>query len=398
MRATLSLGRWAGIPVGANAGVLVILILVGVILGAWHFPTVYPGEPVWAYVTAGATAALLLVASILIHELTHAVVAQANGVKVDRIVLWLLGGVAQLRGEPRTPGVDFAIAAVGPLASFVLGGLFGIAAVGWLAIAGEGLAAATLAYLAAINVLLAVFNLMPAAPLDGGRVLRAGMWWITGDRPRSAVFAARAGRFFGVFLIVFGIAGALLLGWLGGLWLTLIGFFLVNAAMAEEQSVLVGQQLQGVRVRDVMSTEPVTAPASARLSDFIDEVVLQQRFSTYPLVDAVGRLSGLVTLNRIRAVPPAERGVKTLQEIACPPDDVPAARVDEPLVDLLPRMSGCADGRAVVVDNEGRVIGLISPRDVSQVAALADLRRASPLAPQRDLVPPVSGPDDRPRD
>jgi Zn-dependent protease/CBS domain-containing protein len=389
MRATLSLGRWAGIPVGANAGVLVILMLVGLGLGVWHFPAVYPGEPAWAYAAAGSAAALLLVGSILVHELSHAVVAQANGVTVDRIVLWLLGGVAQLRGEPRTPGVDFAVAAVGPLTSVVLGGVFGIAAVGWLALVGEGLTAATLAYLAAINVLLAGFNLVPAAPLDGGRVLRAVLWWITGDRPRAAVTAARAGRFFGVFLIVLGIAGGLLLGWLGGLWLALIGFFLVNAAMAEEQSVVVGQQLQGVRVRDVMTADPVSAPAAARVSDFVEEVVLRQRFSTYPLVDPDGRLSGLVTLNRIRAVPPGDRPERTLQDIACPPEDVPAARPDEPLVDVLPRMSGGADGRAVVLDGEDRVIGLISPRDISQVAALADLRRGGPLAPQRDLVPPV---------
>ena len=376
MRATLSLGRWAGIPVGANAGVLVILALVGFGLGVWHFPAVYPGEPAWAYVVAGTASALLLVASILVHELSHAVVAQANGIKVDRIVLWLLGGVAQLRGEPRTPRVDFAVAVVGPLTSVVLGGVFGLAAVGWLAVVGEGLTAATLAYLAAINVLLAVFNLVPAAPLDGGRVLRAALWWVTGDRPRAAVFAARAGRFFGVVLIVFGIAGALLWGWFGGLWLALIGFFLVNAAMAEEQSVVVGQQLQGVRVRDVMSGAPVTAPAVARVSEFIDEVVLRQRFSTYPLVDPDGHLSGLVTLNRIRAVPVPERARKTLREIACPPGDVPTARPDEPLVDLLPRMSGGADGRAVVLDDGGRVVGLISPRDIAQVAALADLRPA----------------------
>lgn len=395
MRATLSLGRWAGVPVGANAGVLVILVLVGVGLGVWHFPAVYPGEPAWAYVAAGAAAALLLVASILIHELSHAVVAQANGITVDRIVLWLLGGVAQLRGEPRTPGVDLAVAAVGPLTSVALGGVFGIAAVAGLALTGEGLATATLAYLAAINVLLAVFNLVPAAPLDGGRVLRAVLWWITGDRPRAAVTAARAGRFFGVFLIVLGIAGGLLLGWLGGLWLALIGFFLVNAAMAEEQSVVVGQQLQGVRVRDVMSADPVSAPASARVAEFVEEVVLRQRFSTYPLVDPSGRLSGLVTLNRIREVPPAERAERTLQEIACPPAEVPAARPDEQLVDLLPRMSGCADGRAVVLDNDDRVIGLISPRDISQVAALADLRRGGPLAPQRDLVPPAADREER---
>jgi Zn-dependent protease len=396
MRATLSLGRWFGVPVGANAGVLVILVLVGFLLGVWHFPYLYPGLPVWSYVVAGAAAALLLISSVLVHELAHALVAKANGIKVERIVLWLLGGVAQLRGEPRSPRVDFAVAAVGPLTSVVLGGIFGVLTMAWVALAGTGLVAATLGYLAVINVLLAIFNLVPAAPLDGGRVLRAALWWRTGDRVKAAVFAARSGRFFGLALIVFGIGGALLWAWFGGLWLALIGFFLVHAAMAEEQSVLVGQQLRGVRVRDVMSPPPLTAAPGTELGRFIDEVVLRQSFSTYPLVDHDGKLTGLVTLGGIRKVPPQERAHITLQDIACPPDEVPFTRPDEPLADLLPRLAGCADGRAVVLDEQGRVMAVVSPRDISRVAALADLRQGHPLAPQRDLVPPDDGTPTRP--
>lgn len=374
MRATLSLGRWFGVPVGANAGVLVILTLVGFLLGAWHFPTLYPDRPVWSYATAGAVAALLLIGSVLLHELAHAMVAQANGIKVERIMLWLFGGVAQLRSEPRTAAVDLAVAAVGPATSLVLGGVFGVAAVIWVAAVGEGLIAATLGYLGAINVLLAVFNLVPAAPLDGGRVLRAVLWWFTGNRNRAAVVATRAGRVFGVALIAFGLAGALLWAWFGGLWLALIGWFLVNAASAEERSVVLGRQLSGVQVADVMSGPPVTAPPEANISSFIDEVVLHQRFSTYPLVDEDGRLTGLVTLNRIRQVPPDRRPDSRLRDIACPPADVPTAHPEEPLIELLPRLAGCTDGRAVVVDPDGRVIGVVSPRDVTRMTAIADLR------------------------
>jgi Zn-dependent protease len=381
MRATLSLGRWAGVPVGANAGVLVILLLVGLGLGLWHFPARYPDQPGWAYLLAGAVSALLLVGSILVHELSHAVVARANGVTVERIVLWLFGGVAQLRGEPRTPGADLAVAAVGPATSLVLGGGFGVAAAGWLALVGEGLTAATLGYLAGINVLLAVFNLVPAAPLDGGRVLRAALWWRSGDRVRAAVVAARAGRLFGVALIVLGLAGVLFAAWFGGLWLALIGWFLVNAAMAEEQQVVIGHRLRGVRVRDVMSPPPVTASPAATVAGFIDEVVLHERFSSYPLVDPAGRLSGLVTLDRIRRVPADRRVATSLADIACPPAEVPTAEPDEPLVDLLPRMAGCADGRAVVLDRDRRVIALVSPRDVSRVAAVSELRAGEASAP-----------------
>jgi Zn-dependent protease len=374
MRATLSLGRWAGIPVGANVGVLVILLLIGFSLGAWHFPAVYPDEPSWAYVAAGAAAALLLVGSILVHELSHAIVARANGVQVERIVLWLFGGVAQFRDEPRSPGADLATAVVGPATSVVLGGVFGVAGAGWLMLVGDGLTAATLGYLAGINLLLAVFNMVPAAPLDGGRVLRAALWWRTGDRVRAAVVAARAGRVFGIALIALGLSGVLLLAWFGGLWLALIGWFLMNAAMAEERQVVIGQRLRGVRVRDVMSPPPVSAPPASTVSSFIDEVVLRQPYSTYPLVDAGGRLSGLVTLNRIRRVPEPERATTALRDIACPPAEVPTAGPDEPLVELLPRMAGCPDGRAVVVGDDGQVLAVVSPRDIAQVAALADLR------------------------
>lgn len=380
MRASLPLGRWWGIPVAANAGVLVILVLIGAGLAVWHFPTVYPGRSAWSYGLAGVSAAVLLIGSILVHELSHAVVARANGVEVDRIVLWLLGGVAQLRGEPRTPGADLAVAAVGPLTSLVLGGAFGVAASLWLALVGAGLVSATLGYLAAINIVLALFNLVPAAPLDGGRVLRAVWWRATGDQARAAVVAARTGRFFGVALIVFGLTSGLLWGWFGGLWLALIGWFVVNAALAEERNATVGRQLRGVRVRDVQSREPVTADGGARVADFIDQVVLRERHSTYPLVDGAGRLTGLVTLNRIRRVPPAERTATRLGDIACPAAKVPTARPDEPLVDLLPRLVGSDDDRAVVLDAEGRVTGIVSPRDIARVAAVSELRDGGPLA------------------
>jgi Zn-dependent protease len=369
------------VPVGVNAGILVIIVLVGLGLGLGRFPQLHPDRPAVAYLVAGAVAAVLLVASILIHELAHAVVARANGVEVDRIVLWLLGGTAQLRSEPRTPGADLAVAVAGPATSVALGGVFWLANIAWLAIAGDGLVAATLGYLAFINVLLAVFNLMPAAPLDGGRVLRAAVWAGTGDRTRAAVLAARAGRFLGLALIVFGFAQVLLFGAIGGLWLALIGWFLVTAAQAEENHTVLNQRLRGVRVRDAMGPPPVTATPDATVAQFIDDVVLRQQFSTYPLVDDGGGLAGLVTLNRIRRVPVEERAQTRLHDIATPPAEVPTGRPDEPLVDVLPRLAAAGDGRAVVVDDAGRVVGLISPRDITAATIRAELREGEPAQP-----------------
>jgi CBS domain-containing protein len=272
-----------------------------------------------------------------------------------------------------------AVAVVGPATSLALGGVFAAVAFGASAsgVVGE-LAVATLTYVAGANVLLALFNLVPAAPLDGGRVLRAALWWRTGDRSRAAVSAARAGRAFGLALIIVGIAQLVLLRGFGGLWLTLIGWFLVHAASAEEHQVRLGQRLRGVRVRDVMSASAVTAPAEASVDDFIEQVVLRQPYSTYPLVDPERRLTGMVTLNRIRAVPAHRREETRLGDIACPPQQVPTATPDDEVTDLLTRMDGCSDGRAVALDGHHRVVGVVSPRDIARLASAAGFRTSDP--------------------
>ncbi|HEY8533645.1 MAG TPA: site-2 protease family protein [Micromonospora sp.] len=373
MQANVRLGRVAGIPISANVGVLVIVLLVGLGLAGGRFPVIYPGRSPVAYVLAGLLGGVLLVGSILVHELAHALVARRVGVTVDGITLWLLGGVARLRNEPTSPVADLAVAVIGPLASLALGAFFGVLSY-LTATGGATLTAATLGYLALANVVLAVFNLVPAAPLDGGRVLRALLWWRSGDRYRAALSAARAGRAFGILLIALGIVQVLLLRGFGGLWLALIGWFLVHAASAEENHVRIGQRLRGIRVRDVMATSPVTARPDETVATFIDEVVLRRPYSTYPLVDPEGRLTGLVTLNRIRALPAERRAVTRLSDIACPAPDVPTAAPDDDVADLLAELDGCTDGRAIAVDQERRVVGIISPRDIARLATAAELR------------------------
>src|SRR5918999_6425907 len=181
MRASISLGRIAGIRVGINASVFVIVAILVFGLATGQLPAAYPDRSVAAYVAAAIVGAVLFLASLLAHELAHAVTARRNGIEVDSIVLWLLGGVAQLRGEPKTAGADFRIAIVGPLTSLVLGLVFGVATAALRWFGGGGLPAGVLMYLAGTNVVLAEFNPIPAAPLDGGRVVRAGLWGWRGD-------------------------------------------------------------------------------------------------------------------------------------------------------------------------------------------------------------------------
>jgi Zn-dependent protease/predicted transcriptional regulator len=374
---TFSLGRVAGIRVGVNASVLLILLIIAGGLAMGRFPLVLPGRSTMAYVVAGVLAAVAFLASLLAHEVAHAVVARRNGIEVDGITLWLLGGVARLKGGAGSPGAEFRIAVVGPLTSLVLGVGFGVCAVLARAAGADGLPVAVLDYLAVINVLLAAFNLIPAAPLDGGRLLRAFLWRRRGDAWSSAATAARVGRLFGFALVALGFLQLVTGDGLAGLWLALVGLFLVNAATAEEQHAQMTGRLGGLTVDRVMSSPAVTADPDQTVERFLHEIALVQRFSTYPLVDASGSLSCLVTLNRLRSVAPAARASTRLRDVACPLPEVPVARPDEPLTALLPRLAGCSDGRAVVVDG-GRVVGVVSPSDIARTLQLIDLAAFDP--------------------
>jgi Zn-dependent protease/CBS domain-containing protein len=378
MRESVRLGSVAGVRVGLNVSVFVILAILVFGLAAGRFPAAYPGRSTLAYVTAAVVAAVLFFLSLLGHELAHATMARRYGIDVQRIVLWLFGGVAELKGEPQTPRADFRIAVVGPLTSFAIG--VGCGVVAWALDATEAsdLVVGMFGYLAGVNVMLGVFNLIPAAPLDGGRMLRAGLWAWRHDRVRAAVQAARAGRAFGYVLITLGFLQIVSGIGLDGLWLILIGLFLVNAATAEEQQAQLSETLHGITVRQVMSSHPITADPNEPLDQFIARGVWTRPHATYPLVDPEGRLLGLATLNRIRAVPADRRSSTTLIDIACRPADVPIASADEPLMALMPRMAGGADNRAVVVDDDGRVIGIVSPRDISRAIELGDLRPFDP--------------------
>ena len=400
MRASIPLGRIAGIQVGINASVFLIVAILVAGLATGQLPASYPGRNVAFYIIAAILAAVLFLASLLAHELAHSLVARRSGIEVESIVLWLLGGVAQLRGEAKTPRADFRIAIVGPLTSFALALVFGLAAGGLRLLGAAGLPVGVLTYLAATNAMLALFNLIPAAPLDGGRVLRAALWRWRGNRQTAAVNAARAGRVAGFLLIAIGVLQLVTGYGLGGIWLALIGWFIVSAATSEEQQARLGGRLARLTVGQAMTAQPLVLDGNLTVDDFISQVAMTHRLSTYPLVDPYRRLTGLVTLNRVRTVPPGIRASTRLREIACAPNEVPTAHPDEPLVDLLERMHGCTDGRAVVLDDAGRVVGVLSPSDVAQALQLADLRSFDPYpvpsgADLTSLSPPPGRPPRR---
>jgi Zn-dependent protease/CBS domain-containing protein len=366
MKASFRLGRIAGIRVGVHWSVLVIFALIAWGLAVSRFPAVYPEYGTGVYVTAAVLTAVVFFVSLLAHEMSHALVARRNGLGVEDITLWLFGGVARLSGEARNPGAELRIAGVGPLVSLVLGVVFFGAAEVLRASGYQGLVLAGFAWLGGINVALAVFNAIPAAPLDGGRLLRSIIWWRTGDRLKATRWASGAGQVFGWGLVALGLVTFFTGGAFGGLWLALIGWFLAGAATAESQQATVRDQLGGLAIRDVMTPNPVTAPASITVQDLLNSDLIRHRYSSFPLADDGASTVGLVTFNQIRQVPPQARATTRLRDIACPLEQVAQVRPEEPAADLLPRLSECAEGRALVLSN-GELVGIISPSDISRV-------------------------------
>jgi len=370
LRGTLRVGRVGGVAVRLHWSVFVLLLLVVWMISSATLPAAYPDRAPWAYALAGLVAALLLLLGVLAHEVSHAVVAQHYGVQVDSITLWMFGGLAQLGRESPDPDTDLKVAGVGPLVSLLLGGLFGMLALGLSAAGLGGLPVGTVAWLAGINVLLAGFNMIPAAPLDGGRVLRALLWKRSDDRERAAAAATRTGRVLGMLLAAVGLTTFLLTGRVDALWLAVIGWFIAGAAAAEQQAAGL-HALAGVRVGDVMTYQPDVVPPEITVAEFVDTYLFRSHHTTFPLV-VDDRVVGLLTMRRIKAVAAPLRAATTLGEIACPLREVCTTTPEEPLVDLLPRLNASKDHRALVM-TAGELVGVVSPIDVSRAAERAAL-------------------------
>ncbi|WBB59230.1 site-2 protease family protein [Streptomyces sp. WMMC500] len=375
MRATFTLGRIAGVRVGVHWSVVLIFGIIAVSLAQGELPDADPGRARVLYWVAGLAAAVVFFVSLLAHELAHAVVARRNGVSVDDIVLWLLGGVARLKAEASNPGAELRIAGVGPLVSLLLGGLFVLGT--WLLhlASAPDLLVQVMAWLAGINVLLAVFNSLPAAPLDGGRLLRALLWWRTGDRLRATAGATVAGRALGWLLLVLGFVLFLRGGGFGGLWLALIGWFLVGAATAEGRQAQVRGMLAGVPVRNAMTRDPVVVPEDLDVAHLLDNPFY--RHAAFPVTGGDREPVGLVTLRGVRNARPESGGTVTAGEVMVPLAQLTVAGPDDSLADLLPRMEPGPEHR-VLVTEEGRLVGILSLSDVSRTVTY--LAETSPRA------------------
>jgi CBS domain-containing protein len=294
--------------------------------------------------------------------------------EIEGITLWLFGGVAKFKGAFPSAGAEFRIAIAGPLVSLVIGVL--------CLFTPRLLALPTgvdgvLFWLGSINIVLLVFNLLPALPLDGGRVLRSLLWYVKGDFASATHLAAIIGRGFGYLFVAIGVFMLIFYSPVSGIWLAFVGWFLLQAAGAEDRYVAVQQALGGLRVRDVMTREPVTTPPDLTLAEFVDQIVWTRRHTTYPVTQD-GTALGLLPFRRVAEVPRPEWSARRVRDCMIPRAEVPVVAEDDELVEAAGELSESPVNRALVLDGD-RLVGLLSVTDVARALEMrgAGGRRSS---------------------
>ena len=369
MGTSLRLGRVAGIEIGINWSWLVVFALLVWSLATGIFPSTNPHLGSGAHLGMAVAATILFFCSLLLHELGHAFRARREGIEIDGITLWLFGGVARFRGMFASAGAEFRVAIAGPLVSLLLGGIFLLVAlIPGLPQSVDGVAS----WLGYINLTLLVFNLLPALPLDGGRILRAILWKVKDDFARATRIAAGIGLGFGYLFIAAGIALFIFQSSFSGAWLAFLGWFLLHAATAEARYVGARQALGGLRVRDLMTADPVTVTPDQTLGEFMDDVVPGRRHTSYPVVDD-GRAVGLLPFRCVAEVPRREWDERNVRDCMLARDEVPILDANEEAAEALAELSAAGVNRGLVLSGD-RLVGLLS---------IADLVRGLDARPRR---------------
>jgi Zn-dependent protease len=381
--ASIQLARVLGIRIGVHPSWFVVLFLM-----IWSLSGLYEDVVGKDAFVLASVSAFLFFASVVLHELGHAVVARRNGIETHGIDLWLLGGLARLSRDSDSPGVEFRIAAAGPAVTL----LFGLACVGLgYALAGTdsfadalafdedgrvGAGEAVLAWLTWVNAVLLAFNLIPGFPLDGGRMARAIAWWRTGDRAKATRFASILGQGFAYLLIGYGLYAFMLGDVLALAWFGLMGFFIIQAARAADMQSRITARIEGLRVSDVMDGDPVSVPATLKLDRALDEYFLRYGYPWFPVVDAGGKFIGIVSRDRTEAVPEQMRETSSVDEVAqFDLGNAHSVPLDAPLESLLASEGLQALGAIMAVDRDGILRGTVTIDQVRRA-----LRGPAPVA------------------
>jgi Zn-dependent protease/predicted transcriptional regulator len=346
------IGRIFGIPIYLHASWFIIFVLITLSL-RMQFTSQHPGWTPAQHWTLGIVTSVLFFASVIFHELSHSIVALRYRIPVKSITLFVFGGLSRIERDPSSARQEFNIAIAGPLSSLFLAGCFYL--VSRMVHANE-MVAAIAGWLWEINLVLALFNLVPGFPLDGGRVLRGMAWGITKDFTRASRIASTAGTFFAYVMIVLGVWQALTGNWVGGLWLAFIGWFLLEAARESYAHVAIRNTLAGVTAADIMSPEIPKISRASSLEEYVHEVLRTGR-RCHVVTDGE-RMAGMMTLQSARSVPREEWGHTSIQAVMIPLDRIHSATPGEPALRVLERMQA-ADINQMPVVSDARVIGII---------------------------------------
>jgi Zn-dependent protease/predicted transcriptional regulator len=357
-----------GFEVGIDLSWLILAVLIIWSLASGVFPHYFKGLETSTYIWMGIVGALGLFVSIIFHELCHSLVARRYGLPIKGITLFIFGGVAQMEDEPPSAKAEFMMAIAGPLSSVALG--VGFYVIGRLvaAPAPANPIAAVIAYLSFINFLLAGFNLLPAFPLDGGRVLRSALWNWKKNLRWATHLSSRIGSGFGVALIVLGLLSVITGNFVGGVWWFVIGMFLRSASQQSYHQLLLRKALEGEHVRRFMATDPVTVSPRISVEDLVEDYIYKYHYKMYPVVDD-GRLIGCVTLSQVKEVPRDQRESHTVGELASPCSRENSVEADADAMKALSMMNRMGSSRLMVTEGE-RLVGVLALKDMLKFLSL----------------------------
>lgn len=357
-----------GFEVGIDLSWIIIAILIAWSLSTGFFPFQYKNLSIQTYWMMGIIGAAGLFFSIIAHEFCHSLVARKSGMPMKGITLFIFGGVAEMGDEPPSARAEFLIAIVGPLSSLAIAAIFyGIYQVG-LANNWSQAINGVVAYLAMINGLLAVFNLVPAFPLDGGRILRSVLWGWKGNLRWATRISSTIGSGFGIFLIIMGFLRILSGNFIGGMWLGLIGLFIQNAAKMSYQQLITRRALEGEPLKRFMKTDPVTVPDSLTVEQLVEDYIYRYHFKLFPVVNSK-KLIGCVTLNKVKEIPREDWNKKTVGEVAAQCSAENTIEPDADAVQALSAMRRNNASRLMVIEND-QLVGIIALKDMLEFLSL----------------------------
>ncbi len=365
----LNICQVAGIKIGIDFSWLFIAVLLSWSLAVGYFPLDYPNLSASTYWLMGISGMLGLFVCILLHELGHALVAKRYGIPTAQITLFIFGGLAEIKKEPQSPKIEFWITIAGPLVSFALA--FIMYVVTGLLVknhAPSSIAAVTY-YLAWINALIAAFNLIPAFPLDGGRILRAILWWSKDNLAWATAVSTRCGLIFGTFLIFLGLFMVIFSNIIGGFWLMIIGLYLRYAAYSSRTQFYVHKTLAGEKVVNYMTKNPISAPPDITVQQFIDDYIYKSHHHFYPITEN-GDLLGYVSLRQVKEILPEDRPKVRLRAIMAGRTQFETVTGQTSAEDALSLMNQAPEGGTLLVVEGTKLVGLLTPQDMLKLISL----------------------------